>query len=335
MTYDIRSFVAGAITAATVGATVAKYCLTESQVEKIKTSAKKLGTIGATTFTVPHELLDISGRKDRTLRKAETILRRRTSRLIVVVERSNQSHNYTAIIRTAEALGIQHIWVIAPPAMDGSSGSGGQRSKRKEKNQWKDDQKELEDHCAYARGALRWVDVRAFGTTAECLAALKADNRKVWVTDLSQKAECLSSSRCSSDEFPEKLAICFGSESTGASAELLAGADKRVYLPLHGFADSLNLSVAAALCVHQLFHMCPEIIGSMSENERHQLRKLWYPKMARTPEDLERYSQMAQENKPILPLGDLRRADEHRNGWLKKSFQKKNADLGFVTGIGH
>eukprot|EP00501_MAST-03F_sp_TOSAG23-6_P001229 GSMAST32.ASY1.ANO1.1275.1 assembled CDS len=312
MTYDIRSFVAGAITAATVGATVAKYCLTESQVEKIKTSAKKLGTIGATTFTVPHELLDISGRKDRTLRKAETILRRRTSRLIVVVERSNQSHNYTAIIRTAEALGIQHIWVIAPPAMDGSS-----------------------DHCAYARGALRWVDVRAFGTTAECLAALKADNRKVWVTDLSQKAECLSSSRCSSDEFPEKLAICFGSESTGASAELLAGADKRVYLPLHGFADSLNLSVAAALCVHQLFHMCPEIIGSMSENERHQLRKLWYPKMARTPEDLERYSQMAQENKPILPLGDLRRADEHRNGWLKKSFQKKNADLGFVTGIGH
>ena len=33
--------------------------------------------------------------------------------------------------------------------------------------------------------------------------------------------------------------------------ELLQAADGRVYLPLRGFADSLNLSVAAALVLHQ------------------------------------------------------------------------------------
>jgi tRNA C32,U32 (ribose-2'-O)-methylase TrmJ len=41
-------------------------------------------------------------------------------------------------------------------------------------------------------------------------------------------------------------------ELMGASADLLAAADKRVYVPLHGFAESLNLSVAAALVLQQL-----------------------------------------------------------------------------------
>ena len=50
---------------------------------------------------------------------------------------------------------------------------------------------------------------------------------------------------------PEKLAIAFGTESVGCTEELLQAADLRVYLPLRGFADSLNLSVAAALVLHQ------------------------------------------------------------------------------------
>jgi tRNA G18 (ribose-2'-O)-methylase SpoU len=50
---------------------------------------------------------------------------------------------------------------------------------------------------------------------------------------------------------PEKLAIAFGTESVGCTEELLQAADARVYLPLRGFADSLNLSVAAALVLHQ------------------------------------------------------------------------------------
>ena len=54
---------------------------------------------------------------------------------------------------------------------------------------------------------------------------------------------------------------------------MLAGADLRVYLPLRGFADSLNLSVAAALCLHQLFHLCPEAVGDMSERARDALRR--------------------------------------------------------------
>lgn len=53
----------------------------------------------------------------------------------------------------------------------------------------------------------------------------------------------------------------------------------QVYLPLRGFADSLNLSVAAALIIQQVFHLDPSIIGAISESEKHNLRMKWFPKM--------------------------------------------------------
>lgn len=51
-------------------------------------------------------------------------------------------------------------------------------------------------------------------------------------------------------------------------------------MPLRGFADSLNLSVATALCIQQLFHICPDAVGAMSDDERRQLRQSWFPKLA-------------------------------------------------------
>jgi TrmH family RNA methyltransferase len=43
----------------------------------------------------------------------------------------------------------------------------------------------------------------------------------------------------------------FGNEAHGLSGELLALADHRVSIPIHGGAESLNLSTAAALCLYE------------------------------------------------------------------------------------
>ena len=48
---------------------------------------------------------------NRLLKKAETVISRRTSRFVLVLERSSKSHNYSACLRTAEALGVQHVYV--------------------------------------------------------------------------------------------------------------------------------------------------------------------------------------------------------------------------------
>ena len=70
---------------------------------------------------------------------------------------------------------------------------------------------------------------------------------------------------------------------------MLEAADCRVYLPLRGFADSLNLSVATALVVQQVLHLSSPIkstadhpyVARMLEDERQALREQWFPKLAR------------------------------------------------------
>lgn len=52
------------------------------------------------------------------------------------------------------------------------------------------------------------------------------------------------------------------------------------FMCLRGFADSLNLSVATALVTQQLFHLCPEIIGDMTIEERQRKRIKWFTKLA-------------------------------------------------------
>ena len=64
----------------------------------------------STTTTQPapdQDVEDLDGKDvpQRVLRKAETVLCRRTSSIILVIERCTSIHNYTALIRTAEALG--------------------------------------------------------------------------------------------------------------------------------------------------------------------------------------------------------------------------------------
>ena len=83
------------------------------------------------------------------------------------------------------------------------------------------------------------------------MAALREEGRTVWATDLAQGAVVLAPGAAwlgaTPASLPEKLALVIGTESTGVSQFILDNADRRVYLPQNGFADSLNASVAAAL----------------------------------------------------------------------------------------
>jgi len=66
----------------------------------------------------------------RIVRRVETVLRRRTARLIVVLERICDGHNYAAVFRTCEALGIQHVWLISPPDEENRYESATMRTRR-------------------------------------------------------------------------------------------------------------------------------------------------------------------------------------------------------------
>lgn len=211
----------------------------------------------------------------RLIRKAESVILNR-SNLIVVVERCTNDHNYSAILRTAEALGIQTVHLIEPLPENNDDTPQATSASTKEQN-------ERKLHHLFAQNATEWLDVVDFSSTAECVQALRAQGYQIWATDLSQQAVPLTTEAldCSICPLPERLAIVFGTEAVGVSQEMLEAADLRVYLPLRGFADSLNLSVATALVLHNILLLEPSYIGNLSEASRDDLRRRWFPKLAR------------------------------------------------------
>ena len=77
-------------------------------------------------------------------------------------------------------------------------------------------------------------------------------------------------------ELPPRIALVMGREADGVSTEMLEACSLKVYLPMYGFSDSFNVSVAAALSVQRLFDAFPHSRGYMSDERRTKLRSLWY-----------------------------------------------------------
>jgi tRNA(Leu) C34 or U34 (ribose-2'-O)-methylase TrmL len=229
---------------------------------------------------------------------------------------STHNSSQSAILRTAEALGVQYVYIISPQFINSTlvdddentveqadeknicldkvkentklKTSTGQTVKRATESEKLD----RAQHHLFAKKATEWLTVREFDDTKSCIDALREEGREIWATDLAQVAVCLTEDgirqhlkSIERDSYhgkliPEKVAIVMGTEAVGCSAEMLNAADLRVYLPLRGFADSLNLSVATALVVHQMFILDSSLVGAMSEEERKDLRRDWFARLA-------------------------------------------------------
>jgi len=221
--------------------------------------------------------LDLTAPK--RLQLAESVLSRRTNRILLVLDRCYDIHNIQAILRTAECLGIQYIYIVLPVEVRGKIHSGN-----------------IVDKANHF-----FLTVKEFQTSQECLIALQEEGRTIWATDLSAQAVSLDGQPI---VIPNKLALVMGRESDGCSSVFLEAAQKRVYLPIHGFTESLNLSVATALIVQQLLHMCPEARGNLNDSEKAQLRESWFNRLA-PKRELEIYKRYV-TNPPDL-VQDLRR----------------------------
>jgi len=303
MNSSTSSFFAG------VACTAAVMLLYQSCITKRKgdqTNSKQ--TTKPADFEAEITCFDSVDLDQRMIRKAEGAIRKRTSRLIIVVERCTNDHNYSAILRTAEALGVQNIWIISPQTInstleiENSQGTDesdidniGENATLKRssgavvRTATESEKKDRAMHHLYARKATEWLTVKDFEDTKTCLQNLREEGYQIWATDLGQEASCLTEDGIrqhlggetyNGKLIPNKVAIVFGTEAVGCTTEMLNAADLRVYLPLRGFADSLNLSVATALVVHQLFVLDPTLEGAMSEEERKGLRQAWYAKLA-------------------------------------------------------
>jgi tRNA (guanosine-2'-O-)-methyltransferase len=141
-------------------------------------------------------------------------------------------------MRSAEAFGIQEVHVI-----EGEQAFVASRS--------------------VALGTERWLDVVRHTSSRACVDALRARGYRVYIAAMDGKASPTDLSR------EERIAVVFGNEHRGVSAEMRAMADGTYAIPMRGFVESLNVSVAAAITMYSAMDGRP---GNISESERITLR---------------------------------------------------------------
>lgn len=151
--------------------------------------------------------------------RIEAVLRGRLSALEVAIERPYDPHNAAAVVRSAEALGAWAVHVIA--ASDRILRAPGT-----------------------TMGTHNWIDTVQHRSLDEFLQR-------------SRRAGMLLAGACVDathmlDELPIDRPICllFGNEHAGLSAAAQAACEVRFRIPIYGFAESYNMSVAAALSLY-------------------------------------------------------------------------------------
>jgi tRNA (guanosine-2'-O-)-methyltransferase len=146
----------------------------------------------------------------------------RLSSVTVVMENLVDTHNAAAVLRTAEGLGLDALHVVEEP------------------NRW-------ERHKAVARSADNWIAVHKHQSVVGCLAALRTGGARVYAADVG--VGCTPVGEVPIDT---PVALIFGSEHAGLSKSAVALADGRFTIPMHGFVESFNVSVSAAVALWEL-----------------------------------------------------------------------------------
>ena len=172
----------------------------------------------------------------------------RTWSVVSVLEGIYDFGNINAVMRSAEALGFQRMHAIETVA-------------------------EYKQANRVAQGAEKWIDLVRWTTTADCVAHLKDNGYRILATSLE------GAKPIDDYDFDVPTAIVFGNEQRGVTDEMLAAADGCVRIPMAGFTQSFNISVAAALC---FYHIRQDRIarlgaqGDLTDEQREHLLASYY-----------------------------------------------------------
>lgn len=152
--------------------------------------------------------------------KIDRVMRQRHEG-IIVLEDIHDPHNAAAVWRNCDAFGFGRVYLIFDKEKKFNPKKIGKTS---------------------SASANKWLDFEIFESTEECLGAIKDKGYKIYGTILDKEAKGLDEVR-----FGERSAICFGNEHRGLSETAIKMADEKIYIPMRGMVQSLNLSVSAGV----------------------------------------------------------------------------------------
>ena len=123
-----------------------------------------------------------------------------------------------------------------------------------------------------AMGAQKWVNIDRHNSTKECINNLKENGYQIIATTPHN-----NSAELKDFDISKKSAFFFGKEKEGLSDIVLDAADGYLKIPMYGFTESLNISVAAAIILQTLVSKLKDsdIDWELSEQEKNQIRLHW------------------------------------------------------------
>ena len=151
------------------------------------------------------------------------VLDRRQTDLTVCLEDVHKHHNLSAIVRSADAVGCHHVHAV-----------------------WPQNQKWLTNNTS--GGSKNWIATHLHKDIDRAVAMMRQHNPKVQVLATNLCPEAVDYREI---DYTLPTAIIVGQEKTGISPQALAHADKNIIIPMQGMAQSLNVSVAAALILFE------------------------------------------------------------------------------------
>ena len=184
---------------------------------------------------------------DERKHRFEAVLDKRTRYLALVLEDIFQSRNASAVMRSAEGFGIQDLHII------------------EENHKWTGTR-------SVSKGASSWLTLHMYkgdDSTTKCVETLKSKGFRVVATSPHEGSY-------TPDTLPidKPIAIVMGTELSGTTSSMLSQVDDYVMIPMSGFSESFNVSVAAAVVLNRLRTRLDEadIKQELSEGEKQKLR---------------------------------------------------------------
>jgi tRNA (guanosine-2'-O-)-methyltransferase len=148
--------------------------------------------------------------------RLRSVLADRLDSITVLLDAPHDPHNGSALMRSCDAFGVQTLHAI--PRVEPFLASR-----------------------TVSKGTERWVEIHEHRSAGAAIAHFRAAGVELVATH--PEGELLP------EELPHipRLALVLGNEHEGIGEELLAAASRRVRVPMRGFVESLNLSVAAGI----------------------------------------------------------------------------------------
>lgn len=199
---------------------------------------------------------------EKRIERFKTVLANRTKHFTVATEDVYQLHNTSAVMRSCDVFGIQELHVIEE-----------QNVKRIDRE--------------IAMGAQKWVDLVRHNSTKEAIATIKSEGYQIVATTPHENDNTLVDF-----DFTKKSCFFFGRETEGLTDVVLNEADCFLKIPMVGFTESLNISVSAAIILHDVTQKLrsSHIEWPLTEAEQLEKRFDWCKKTIKSFDSiLERY----------------------------------------------